>query len=86
MNDRRQEEYSNSDETRFASRTFPLTRTNADILIDRRPFRVEGSNILNHANFGNPDTRQGSPAHGQITSLVAGNQDRIIQLGLHVQF
>jgi hypothetical protein len=49
-------------------------------------FRVEGLNILNHANFGNPDTRQGSPTFGEITSLVSGNQDRIIQLGLHVQF
>jgi hypothetical protein len=49
-------------------------------------FRVEGLNILNHANFGNPDTRQGSPTFGQITSLVSGNQDRIIQLGLHLQF
>ena len=49
-------------------------------------FRVEGLNILNHTNFANPDTRQGSPTFGQITSLVAGNQDRIIQLGLHLQF
>ena len=48
-------------------------------------FRVEGLNILNHANFGNPDTHQGSPTFGKITSLVSGNQDRIIQLGLHLQ-
>jgi hypothetical protein len=49
-------------------------------------FRLEGLNILNHANFGNPDTRRGSPTYGQITSLVSGNQNRIIQLGLHLQF
>jgi len=49
-------------------------------------FRVEALNVLNHANFGNPDTRQGSPTFGKITSLVSGNQDRIIQLGLHLQF
>jgi hypothetical protein len=49
-------------------------------------FRVEGLNILNHANFGNPDTRDGSPTFGKVTSLVTGNQDRIIQLGLHLQF
>ncbi len=49
-------------------------------------FRAEGLNILNHPNFANPDTRQGSPTFGQITSLVAGNQSRILQLGLHLQF
>jgi len=49
-------------------------------------FRVEGLNILNHANFGNPETRLGSPTFGKITSLVTGNQNRIIQLGLHLQF
>jgi hypothetical protein len=43
-------------------------------------------NFLNHANFANPDTRQGSPTFGQITSLVTGNQSRIIQLGLHLKF
>jgi Carboxypeptidase regulatory-like domain/TonB dependent receptor len=49
-------------------------------------FRAEGLNILNHANFANPDTRQGSPTFGQVTSLVSGNQARILQLGIHLQF
>jgi hypothetical protein len=49
-------------------------------------FRVEVLNLTNHADFANPDTRLGSPTFGQITSLVTGNQARIIQLGLHIQF
>jgi hypothetical protein len=49
-------------------------------------FRAEALNLFNHANFANPNTQQGSPLFGQITSLVAGNQSRIIQLGLHIQY
>jgi hypothetical protein len=49
-------------------------------------FRVEGLNVLNHPNFANPNTQFGSAAFGVINSLVAGNQSRILQLGLHVQF
>ena len=49
-------------------------------------FRVEALNFLNHANFANPDTRQGSATFGQITSLAGGNQSRILQLGLHLKF
>ena len=48
--------------------------------------RVEALNVLNHANFANPDTRQGSATFGQITSLASGNQARILQLGLHYKF
>jgi hypothetical protein len=48
--------------------------------------RAEGLNVLNHANFANPDTRRGSPTFGQVTALVSGNQARIIQLGLQLRF
>jgi hypothetical protein len=49
-------------------------------------FRAEILNLTNHANFANPNTQLGSSTFGQITSLVSGNQARIIQLGLHLKF
>ncbi|MGA2136109.1 MAG: TonB-dependent receptor [Bryobacteraceae bacterium] len=49
-------------------------------------FRLEVLNALNHPSFANPNTQQGSPTFGQITSLVAGNQARIFQLGAHLKF
>jgi hypothetical protein len=49
-------------------------------------FRIEALNFTNHANFAPPNTQQGSPTFGEVTSLVAGNQARIIQLGLHLKF
>jgi hypothetical protein len=49
-------------------------------------FRTEMLNFLNHANFGNPVVAQGNAAFGQITSLYAGNQSRIVQFGLHYKF
>ena len=52
----------------------------------RLQFRVESLNFINNPNFAAPDTRQGSPTFGRITSLIAGNQARIIQLGLHLKF
>jgi hypothetical protein len=49
-------------------------------------FRAEALNVLNHANFANPDTRNGSATFGQVTSLVAGTQSRVLQVALHLQF
>ncbi len=49
-------------------------------------FRAEALNVINHANFANPNTQNGSATFGQITSLISGNQSRIIQLALHFQF
>jgi hypothetical protein len=49
-------------------------------------FRVEVLNLGNHANFANPVTQRGSATFGQVTSLVSGNQARIVQLGFHLAF
>jgi outer membrane receptor protein involved in Fe transport len=49
-------------------------------------FRMEVMNLTNHANFANPNTQRGSSTFGKVTSLVTGNQARIIQLGLRLQF
>jgi hypothetical protein len=49
-------------------------------------FRAEALNVINHANFANPNTQNGSSTFGEITSLIAGNQSRILQLALHLQF
>jgi hypothetical protein len=48
--------------------------------------RLEALNALNHANFANPNTQQGSPIFGQITGLYSGTPARILQLGAHVSF
>lgn len=52
----------------------------------RLEFRFEILNFINHANFGLPNQQRGSPTFGQINSLIAGNQNRIIQFGLHYKF
>lgn len=49
-------------------------------------FRWESLNFANRANFGSPVTGRGNPNFGLITGLIAGNQARINQLGLHYRF
>lgn len=49
-------------------------------------FRTEALNVLNHANFANPNTQNGSATFGQVTSLVSGTQSRVLQFAVHLQF
>jgi Carboxypeptidase regulatory-like domain/TonB-dependent Receptor Plug Domain len=55
-------------------------------------FRVEAFNILNHAEFANPDTNPNSGTFGQITTTGTSNPSvtdpdpRIIQLALRITF
>jgi hypothetical protein len=49
-------------------------------------FRLETLNALNHANPGLPNLNRGNANFGRITGLIAGNEARIIQLGLHYKF
>lgn len=49
-------------------------------------FRWESLNFMNRANFGSPVGGRGNPSFGLITGLIAGNQARINQLGLHYRF
>jgi len=52
----------------------------------RVQFRTEMLNSINNPNFGLPGLQRGSPTFGRITSLIDGNQARIIQFGLHYKF
>ena len=49
-------------------------------------FRTEALNVLNHANFANPNTQNGSATFGQITSLASGTQSRVLQFALHLDY
>jgi hypothetical protein len=46
-------------------------------------FRVDAFNLLNSAQFSNPDTNIGDPSFGQISSTA---DPRILQLALHFKF
>lgn len=61
-------------------KNFPITESK------RLQFRFESFNILNHANFGNPDGNAGNGTFGRITGLAGGSVPRIIELGLKFQF
>jgi outer membrane receptor protein involved in Fe transport len=49
-------------------------------------FRAEALNVLNHGNWGNPGMLFGSATFGKVTGLQSGNQSRILQLALHLEF
>ncbi|HYZ85231.1 MAG TPA: TonB-dependent receptor [Bryobacteraceae bacterium] len=52
----------------------------------RLQFRMEMLNFPNRANFGLPNQSRGVANFGRISTLLPGNQARIIQLGLHYKF
>ena len=47
-------------------------------------FRTECFNILNHANFGNPNTSMDSASFGQISSTTVNA--RLVQFALKLSF
>ena len=56
-------------------------------------FRIEAFNVLNHPQFGNPNTTLGNAAFGTISSMLSspscslcGTVERQVQLGVKVRF
>ena len=61
--------------------------------LPRPRFRVEAFNILNHPQFGNPNTTVGNAAYGTISTMLSspscslcGTVERQVQLAIKVRF
>jgi carboxypeptidase family protein len=61
-------------------RSFPFAGTK------RVEVRMEAGNILNHGVYGNPSNSITSGTFGQITSVNGNYPERMIRLGLRIQF
>ena len=58
------------------SKRFPINRA-------RLEFRAEVFNLLNHNNFGNPDT---NISNGTVATITTADDARNVQLGFRLAF